>query len=251
MVSSAAADKQAQDFAHIQEKESAVPRIAGPLKNRYFALRHGQSEANIADIISSDETRGSTIHGLTAEGRRQARASAADLLQVIDAENLQNLVVYSSNFTRARETAEEACAGLKELVPNILDENLAVSVELGLRERWFGELDNTIITNYNKVWPADFKDAGCTAYGVESVESVCERVREVITALESRHQDKDIVLVSHADTLQILQLYLSGADVRQFSAFRFKNGEVRALLLEDLSAMPPASPLEYKREDDH
>eukprot|EP00961_Rhodomonas_salina_P151623 2040945-Rhodomonas_salina.3 len=42
-----------------------------------------------------------------------------------------------------------------------------------------------------------------------------------------------------------------GADVRQFSAFRFKNGEVRALLLEDLSAMPPASPLEYKREDDH
>eukprot|EP00961_Rhodomonas_salina_P246340 3328598-Rhodomonas_salina.1 len=39
MVSSAAADKQAQDFAHIQEKESAVPRIAGPLKNRYFALR--------------------------------------------------------------------------------------------------------------------------------------------------------------------------------------------------------------------
>eukprot|EP00961_Rhodomonas_salina_P151622 2040945-Rhodomonas_salina.2 len=35
--------------------------------------------------------------------------------------------------------------------------------------------------------------------------------QEVITALESRHQDKDIVLVSHADTLQILQLYLSGA----------------------------------------
>lgn len=26
-----------------------------------------------------------------------------------------------------------------------------------LRERWFGELDNTIITNYNMVWPADLK----------------------------------------------------------------------------------------------
>ena len=40
-----------------------------------------------------------------------------------------------------------------------LSSKIDTSVEIveDLRERWFGELDNTIITNYNMVWPADMK----------------------------------------------------------------------------------------------
>ena len=44
--------------------------------------------------------------------------------------------------------------------------------------------------------------------------------------MEATFNNKRIVIVSHADTLQIMQTYMCGADVRQFSQYRFKNGEV-------------------------
>ena len=51
-----------------------------------------------------------------------------------------------------------------------------------------------------------------------------------------------IVLCAHADTLQILQSYVAGADVRRFSQYRFGNGEVRALL-QDPASLPEPVPL--------
>ncbi len=53
-----------------------VPQLPH-LKNRYFALRHGESTANIAGIISSLPSTGTTTHGLTDKGRLQAREAAA------------------------------------------------------------------------------------------------------------------------------------------------------------------------------
>jgi hypothetical protein len=67
------------DFAHVPTRESSVDRIPKGLKNRYFALRHGQSEANVENIISSLPARGTTIHGLTQLGREQARGKGCCL----------------------------------------------------------------------------------------------------------------------------------------------------------------------------
>lgn len=45
--------------------------------------------------------------------------------------------------------------------------------------------------------------------------------------LEATYSGKSIVLVSHADTLQITQTYIAGgADPRLFAQYRFRNGEV-------------------------
>ena len=88
------------------------------------------------------------------------------------------------------------------------------------------------------------QDAACTQYDVESVDECCKRLRGVILDLEARYQDRTVVLTSHADTLQILQSYIAGADPRKFSQYRFKNGEVRALK-QDPSSMPEPVPLTY------
>ena len=40
-------------------------------------------------------------------GKVQARSAAGILIETVKRENLQNLVFLSSNFTRARETADE------------------------------------------------------------------------------------------------------------------------------------------------
>ena len=50
---------------------------------------------------------GSTIHGLTVSGRVQARRAAGLLIEEVKRENLKNMIFLSSNFTRARETAQE------------------------------------------------------------------------------------------------------------------------------------------------
>lgn len=42
------------------------------LRNRYFGLRHGQSEANVMGVISSNPAVGTVTHGLTPLGRLQA-----------------------------------------------------------------------------------------------------------------------------------------------------------------------------------
>ena len=201
---------------------------------------------NIAGVISSHPIEGTKIHGLTPKGRDQARLAGQELLDAIGGiERVNSLFVYSSNFTRARQTAKEVVDSIRGLT----NANVPVPVTItpALRERWFGKLDNTIITNYNLVWPADLRDAACIAYDVESVDQVCLRLRVLILELEQQHAGAAIALVSHADTLQILQTYVAGADARTFSSYRFKNGEVRALLQDDPASLPPPAPLVYSR----
>jgi len=56
-------------------------------------------------------------------------------------------------------------------------------------------------------------DVTHTAFDVESVAAVASRLRETILSIDTHpiHKEGDIiVLVSHADVLQILQLYAAG-----------------------------------------
>ena len=79
-------------------------------RNTYWCVRHGQSTANVENIISSNPAIGSTKHELTALGKEQAHVAGADLwanLSELEVP-LEDVVVYSSNFTRARETAAAA-----------------------------------------------------------------------------------------------------------------------------------------------
>ena len=58
-----------------EKSPSSTPPLP-PLRNRYFALRHGQSESNLEGVISSLPATGTSIHGLTPLGRLQARRAA-------------------------------------------------------------------------------------------------------------------------------------------------------------------------------
>ena len=98
-------------------------------------------------------------------------------------------------------------------------------------ERNFGRLDGEAIYTYAYVWPLDKFNVTHTAFDVESVAAVCTRIREMIVDdLERQYSGCHIVLVSHADVLQITQLYAAGVDnVGTFSSYRFANGEVRPM----------------------
>jgi probable phosphoglycerate mutase len=166
---------------------SGVHRLA----NRYHAMRHGQSRANVAGVIVSgieNDRRGDW--GLSELGRDQVLAAARDCGRPADT------LICSSDFSRARQTAEIVRARLG--APPVL-------VAAALRERWFGDLEGTATGNYARVWAADEAGGGDTGAGVEPAAAVLDRATALVAELERRCAGRDILLVSHGDTLQILQ----------------------------------------------
>jgi broad specificity phosphatase PhoE len=161
------------------------------LANRFSVMRHGQSKANVAGVIvSSIESDRRGDYGLSKAGRRQALAAARRCGLPRDT------VICSSDFARARQTAElvRACLGAGEVI-----------VDEALRERSFGDWEGTPVVNYERIWAADAAGAGRAAEGVEPTASVLDRATRLVADLEWKYSGLDILLVSHGDTLQILQ----------------------------------------------
>lgn len=171
------------------------------LANRYHAMRHGQSKANAAGIIvSSIENDRRGDWGLSDAGREQVLAAAQACGLPPDT------VICSSDFSRALQTAQLVRTQLGAA---------AVITEVALRERCFGDLNGSTTGSYARVWAADeagTADAGASAEGAiaedrgaEPAAAVLDRTTALVAELERRYAGRDILLVSHGDTLQILQ----------------------------------------------
>ena len=185
------------------------------MKNRYYLMRHGESEANLADLIISSPTTGCASYGLSALGREQARASAA-------ASGLgpQTRVV-CSDFLRTRQTAE---------VASVILGGAAASLDARLRERFFGQREGLSAANYAATWDLDDGDPSHETGGVESAVVLACRLSTVIADLEAAHKGRDILLVSHGDPLRFLQLHQAGRPLTEHRQVRFfAPAEIREL----------------------
>ena len=103
-----------------------------------------------------------------------------------------------------------------------------------MRERYFGDWEGSTTGNYARVWAADEANAGQTADNVEPVSAVLERTTALITDLERRYSGRDILLVSHGDTLQILTAgFLRMDPSRHRSLPPLETAEIRRLRLKE------------------
>lgn len=188
----------------------AIPALA----NAYYAMRHGQSKANVAGIIVSQlATDASGDYGLSAQGREQSRAAA------LGCGLGRGTLICCSPFARARETAGIVAACLHAAPPE---------VGPALRERDFGDWEGTSDEHYSRVWAADA--AGRAEHGAEPPGAVLQRVTALVAGLEARHAGRDILLVSHGDALQILQAGFAGTDpARHRDLPHLRTAEVRQL----------------------
>jgi probable phosphoglycerate mutase len=194
---------------------AALPGVALPLRNRYSVMRHGQSRANAAGlIVSSVEADQAGDWGLTPLGREQAQAAAR-------ASGLgPGTLVRCSDFARARQTAAIAARCLGAAAPEPAPE---------LRERFFGPYDQGPVAGYALVWERDEARAP-HAPGVEPAAAVLARAARLVAALEERHAGREVLLVSHGDTLQILQAGFAGLDPALHRRLpHLDTAEVRAL----------------------
>ena len=163
--------------------------------NQYFAMRHGQSVANIEGIIASDPSVGCHQYGLTEMGRQQIR----DSIQNQSILNNDNIFIISSDFLRAKQTAE--------ITHNLLNTQHPIEYNISLRERFFGELNGQSDEHYQDVWNLDKDNADHQEFDAESANQVVARVAALINQLEAKYTDKYFLLVAHGDVLQLLQTW--------------------------------------------
>ena len=195
------------------------------MKNKYFILRHGQSRANVAQIILSNLEDGKKEEfTLTKEGENQVKVSVENAKKVgwLD----KKTIIYSSPFSRCKKTAE--------IAKEILGVNDDIIFDDRLRERWFGEHEQTHSSAYQKIWDADKVNSEHKEFGVESAKEVQERTLLLIKDLENKYKNKNILLISHGDVLQILQTgtkNISPALHRQIK--HLETGEIRELELDN------------------
>jgi glucosyl-3-phosphoglycerate phosphatase len=166
-------------------------RHVSHLSNNYSGMRHGQSVANVKNIIVScidNDHLGK--YGLTDLGRQEALMAATE--SALSSET----VICCSDFARAVQTARIVGAALGAA---------DVIVTKALRERCFGDWEGMACENYVTVWAADKVSPDHSESNVESASAVLARATAFIITLEQRYSGREILLVSHGDTLQILQ----------------------------------------------
>jgi probable phosphoglycerate mutase len=142
--------------------------------------RHGESEWNAVARFQ-----GQTDTNLTAVGRQQAAAAAAQLVA------LGPVAIVSSDLRRAADTAAELATvtGL-EVVP-----------DPRLRERYFGEWQGMTLTEIEARWPAEFARwrAGEPVIGcdVEGLEELGKRTAAALREAVERGSEGTVVVVTH------------------------------------------------------
>lgn len=190
------------------------------LRNNYYLLRHGESEANIAGLITSDPAVCINNYGLTEKGRVQVTRSIKQAK--FDGLLNEKTIIYCSDFRRTVETAEIACA--------ILNAG-KIHRTASLRERNFGEYDGKQITTYINIWAKDQKEESAhVEKGVESPQKMLTRLIKLLKKLEFQYKDEHILLVSHGDPLQVLQAFFLRLDSIQSISLKYiEQGELREL----------------------
>ena len=195
------------------------------LRNQYFAVRHGESEANVARLISSNPQIGGQTHGLSSNGRKQVEENTK---LFVENHPGKTYVIVSSDFRRANETATI-------VIENLSNAKLKIQIDTRLRERFFGTYDGTSDENYPIIWKNDEENPQKNIDElVEPVESVRERTTSLIKDLEEKYEDQIIFLVSHGDSLQILQTAferIANAN-QQRSLKHLERAEFRPLILK-------------------
>jgi len=252
-----------QSWGNVEEVISSARSLANSEKHGLTPLGQEQgkeSAKNLLNLLQEKQERGTTSNDIPSSSSRRRR-----------------LFFYSSPFARARQTAQACIDGFLEeengqLVEKMnLDVQTNIILEDGIMERFFGRLDDGPLETYGYIWPVDMVNVTHTEYDVESVAAVSTRLHETILKIDTSplHEtpatpsnqlggddnddngdDDIIVLVSHADVLQIAQLYAADIEnVGHFSSYRFTNGEVREMALT-ADSLPDPQPLERPESSD-
>lgn len=175
-----------------------------PMKTVFLLVRHGEAAHNVDRVVSSlPET---NERHLTAFGREQIMLLANTVQQAPE----KVARIFHSPLARTRETAE--------ILGKTLEAPLTEDVRL--RETDFGRFNNASIASFHAAYPQKttrFWTSGND--GVESFATERERVSSFCDDVCREFSGRCVLVVSHADTLQILYGILTHLSLEETFSF--------------------------------
>ncbi len=199
--------------------------------NKYYIIRHGEGEHNVANIISSKKD--DNFH-LTEKGKEQVRVSAEFLKE----KGITKII--SSPFIRTTETAEI----IREILG--LDKSKLIFDER-LSEHDLGSLNGKPISDYHKIAKTNEDIYEMKVGGGESLEDMKVRTGEFLYDVDKNNSNENILIVTHEHTTWALESAGKGLNKKETASLRkehqefIKNAEIQNL---DFVQMPHNSKYE-------
>lgn len=202
---------------------------------RIYLVRHAQSDGNLYRRVL-----GWYDGHLTPSGRKQTEALKDRFLDLsVDA-------VYSSDLSRARETAQAVA----------LPKGLEVLPEPALREVHIGEFTNIpygdLLYHHPDLYEAFFSYSPLWApRGGETFQQAADRIAPAFFRIARRHSGKTVALFSHGMVIHCLQAALRGEHPGRFtqvslgentavSCYQLQEDRLEVLFENDVSHLPPS-----------
>jgi isoleucyl-tRNA synthetase len=190
------------DKCHKIEVIGSIEELKSKTKksgNKYFTMRHGESEGNLKGLVSSSYEEDDN---LTENGKKQVEESSIELKKrKID-------LIFSSPIKRTKETAEIVCSVLgldKENI--ILDDRL--------REMSVPDYEGKKWTEFRK----DFPDTTENFYHIkennESYNDVKKRILDFFYEINIKYSNKNILVVTHAGPIWLAVSGSMGLDAEE------------------------------------
>jgi len=160
--------------------------------NKYFVMRHGESEKNVLDIISCKVNDGIK---LTEKGEKEVRDAVMSIKSKID-------LIVSSELLRTQQTAKiaEEVTGVKEII-----------TDSRLNEYNHGVFDKHSYTEWLKKF-STLRDV--FEKGPEQGESIIDlekRVGNILYEFENKYKNKNILFISHGGPAAVMLGVSEGA----------------------------------------
>ncbi len=212
--------KEVKIFGSLKELQAYVPKNG----NRFFMMRHGEAEHNINHILSSSPT---DTYTLTDKGKEQVAVTIAELRDKhID-------IVYISPLLRTKDTAALVAKALG-LAPE------QVMVDERLRENEGGVLEGHPVEEWYAYRDALTADKKMTAHqeGGESWQSIKKRVLEVLFEVDSKHQGKNILFISHGLPLRLMKWGAEAVSDKDIVARWDTEGDIKTASLHEINFLP-------------
>ncbi|MCX6764562.1 MAG: histidine phosphatase family protein [Candidatus Nealsonbacteria bacterium] len=185
------------------------------MKNKYFLLRHGQNfyQSEFPDTVYPWPEISLIL--LTDKGKEEARTAAQKL------KNKKIDIIFSSDASRARQTAQ--IVG-KEIGSDII-------LDSRLRDTNFGVFGNKKKEEYRNFFSQIKEKFIKRPPKGENWNDIEKRVKDFLDEIEEKYKNKNILVVSHGDTLWLMEGLLKNIRDREklLEIKMQKTGEIREI----------------------
>lgn len=196
-------------------KECDHKEVAGSIREigekakkigKIFAVRHGEGEHNVSDIISCQID--DQVH-LTKTGIEQAKETGKKLQE----KGVE--IIYCSPLLRTRKTAE--------IIAEEIGGNIKIQTDERIKELDAGVMDRASIPEWHSQFSKENRFYEKPHKG-ESQQDVEQRVLSFLREIQENHGEKNVLIVSHGAVVRTVERYFHNLSTKEVFEFPVQTG---------------------------